>query len=232
MIVLKNVSRNYKTGSTTVRAIRDLSLTLEDGDFVAIVGPSGSGKSTLMNMIGALDVPDQGSISLDGTELADQSESRLAEIRGKKVGFVFQTFNIIPTLSALENVKLPMTFQEVPRRERERQAKSLLDQVGLEDRASHYPSQLSGGERQRVAIARALVNDPEIILADEPTGNLDSKTGAQIMNILQELNEKRGVTVVLVTHNPRDAEYAREKIHMIDGRITEDPEDTRIANDS
>lgn len=231
MIKLENVSRNYQTGSTTVRALRNLSLDIQDGDFVAVIGPSGSGKSTLMNVIGALDVPDEGSVSLDGTELANQTESQLAEIRGTKVGFVFQTFNIIPTLSALENVKLPMTFQRIPRKERERRAKTLLERVGLGNRASHYPSQLSGGERQRVAIARALVNDPEIILADEPTGNLDSKTGAQIMEILKELNEDQGVTVVLVTHNPQDANYARRKVHMKDGMIENNPEDVIASND-
>ena len=225
MIKLDNVSRNYKTGETIVRALRGLSLDIDDGDFVAVVGPSGSGKSTLMNVIGALDVPDEGRVSLDGIELDHQSESELAEIRGRKVGFVFQTFNIIPTLTALENVELPMIFQRTPRKKRVELAKDLLKQVGLEERASHYPSELSGGERQRVAIARALVNDPEIILADEPTGNLDSETGAQIMEILKELNEEKGVTVILVTHNPRDASYATRKVEMIDGQIKQSPEE-------
>ena len=225
MIELDNVSRNYETGSTVVRALRGLSLEIEDGEFVAVVGPSGSGKSTLMNVIGALDVPDEGKVSLDGIELRDQSESELADVRGKKVGFVFQTFNIIPTLTALENVELPMIFQKTTRKEREELAKDLLKQVGLEERASHYPSELSGGERQRVAIARALVNDPEIILADEPTGNLDSKTGAQIMEMLKKLNEEQGVTIILVTHNPRDAGYANRRVHMIDGQIKDKPEE-------
>ena len=219
MVELKNVVRKYVMGETEVKALRGLSLEIKEGEFVAVVGPSGSGKSTLMHLVGALDVPDEGEVMLNGRDISEYEESELAEIRGEKVGFVFQTFNLIPTLNSLDNVALPLTFQGIPREEREERARNLLDMVGLGGRTSHKPAELSGGEQQRVAIARALVNDPEILLADEPTGNLDSETGREVMELLEGLNKDRGMTVVIVTHNPKDAAYAERTINMIDGML-------------
>jgi putative ABC transport system ATP-binding protein len=219
MVELVDVERKYVMGETEVRALRGLSLKIDEGEFVAVVGPSGSGKSTLMHLIGALDVPDEGRVLLDGKDISEYTESELAGIRGEKVGFVFQTFNLIPTLNSLENVALPLTFQGVPRDERNERAADLLDMVGLGDRMGHKPAELSGGEQQRVAIARALINDPEILLADEPTGNLDSETGEEVMKLLERLNRDRGMTVVIVTHNPKDAAHADRTINMIDGTL-------------
>lgn len=219
MIKLENVARVYQMGKTLVPALRGLNLEIADGEFVAIMGPSGSGKSTLMHLIGALDVPTQGRILLNGVDIVQQNGNQLAELRGKKVGFVFQTFNLVPTLSALKNVELPMIFQRVPRRERYERARRLLEQVGLGDRLHHKPSELSGGECQRVAIARALANDPEILLADEPTGNLDAESGEQIMKILKHLNEEKKMTIIVVTHNPEVARYAHRVIRMRYGQI-------------
>lgn len=219
MVELVDVERKYVMGETEVRALRGLSLKIDEGEFVAVVGPSGSGKSTLMHLIGALDVPDEGRVLLDGKDISEYTESELAGIRGEKVGFVFQTFNLIPTLNSLENVALPLTFQGVPRDERNERAADLLDMVGLGDRTGHKPAELSGGEQQRVAIARALINDPEILLADEPTGNLDSETGEEVMKLLERLNRDRGMTVVIVTHNPKDAAHADRTINMIDGTL-------------
>ena len=219
MVELVDVERKYVMGETEVRALRGLSLKIDEGEFVAVVGPSGSGKSTLMHLIGALDVPDEGRVLLDGKDISEYTESELAGIRGEKVGFVFQTFNLIPTLNSLENVALPLTFQGVPREERNERAADLLDMVGLGDRTGHKPAELSGGEQQRVAIARALINDPEILLADEPTGNLDSETGDEVMKLLERLNRDRGMTVVIVTHNPKDAAHADRTINMIDGTL-------------
>jgi putative ABC transport system ATP-binding protein len=219
MIKLENVARVYHMGKTLVPALRGLTLEIADGEFVAIMGPSGSGKSTLMHLIGALDAPNQGHILLNGIDIAQQNGDQLAELRGKKIGFVFQTFNLVPTLSALKNVELPMIFQKVPRRERRERARRLLEQVGLGDRLHHKPSELSGGECQRVAIARALANDPDILLADEPTGNLDAESGEQIMQILKKLNEERKMTIIVVTHNPDVARYAHRIIRMRYGQI-------------
>lgn len=219
MIKLENVARVYQMGKTLVPALRGLNLEIADGEFVAIMGPSGSGKSTLMHLIGALDVPTQGRILLNGVDIVQQNGNQLAELRGKKVGFVFQTFNLVPTLSALKNVELPMIFQRVPRRERYERARRLLEQVGLGDRLHHKPSELSGGECQRVAIARALANDPQILLADEPTGNLDAESGEQIMRILKHLNEEKKMTIIVVTHNPEVARYAHRVIRMRYGQI-------------
>lgn len=219
MIKLENVVRSYQMGEVQVRALRGLDLEIKEGDFVAIMGPSGSGKSTLLHLIGALDLPDDGRVKLGDLDISQQNGSQLAELRGKKMGFVFQTFNLITTLSALENVELPMMFQGIPRDERRKRAQKLLEQVGLGDRSRHRPTELSGGEQQRVAIARALVNDPDILLADEPTGNLDSHSGAEIMQILSELNRNRGVTVIMVTHNSEDAQYAHRIAHIKDGQI-------------
>ncbi|MBC7098821.1 ABC transporter ATP-binding protein [Candidatus Bipolaricaulota bacterium] len=221
MVELVEAVKTYKLGKTEVRALRGVSLSVKEGEFVAIMGPSGSGKSTLLHVIGCLDRPDQGRVYLNGQEVSGLSEDRLAEFRGKFVGFVFQTFNLVPTLSALENVELPMTFQGVPRKRRLALARELLVQVGLGERLRHRPAELSGGERQRVAIARALVNDPKLILADEPTGNLDSASGAQVMELLKGLNEEQDKTLIVVTHDPEIASYAGRTVHIRDGRIQE-----------
>lgn len=219
IIELKNVVKHYEMGESVVKAVDGISLTIEKGDFVAIMGPSGSGKSTLMNLVGSLDLATHGDIFLDGIDIEHLDESQLAQIRGKKIGFIFQSFNLVPNLTAKENVMLPMTFQGVPFNEREKRAEYLLNLVGLGQRMDHYPNQLSGGQQQRVAIARALANDPEVILADEPTGNLDTKTGEIVINFLKELNEK-GKTIIMVTHSPELAENNAKTIFSIkDGRI-------------
>ena len=219
LIELKNVVKKYRMGDTFVRALDGVDLTIERGEYVAIMGPSGSGKSTMMNILGFLDVPDEGEYIFEGKNTEGLNESQLAFIRNRKVGFVFQTFNLLPRETALENVELPMIYASVPRAKRIERAKELLERVGLGHRIHHKPNELSGGERQRVAIARALANDPEIILADEPTGNLDTKTGEEIMGILDELNAA-GKTVILVTHDPEIARHSHRIIHLKDGRIT------------
>jgi len=221
MIYLKNVHKVYPMGEVNVPALRGIDLTIRPGEFVAIMGPSGSGKSTLMHLLGCLDLPSDGIIQLDGHDVTKLDEDTVAQIRGKKIGFVFQTFNLIPTLTALENVELPLFFQGVPRAERRARAIELLRKVGLEGRAHHKPAQLSGGERQRVAIARALANDPEIILADEPTGNLDSESGQAILDLLAQLH-REGKTIILVTHNPEAAAYAQRIVRIKDGRLVEE----------
>lgn len=226
MIKLTDVVRTYPMGKTKVQALRGLDLEIREGELVAIMGPSGSGKSTLMHLIGGLDLPDEGSVLLGELDISQQNGNHLAELRGKRVGFVFQTFNLITTLSALENVELPMIFQQVPRKERRKRAQELLGQVGLGERIHHKPTELSGGEQQRVAIARALVNDPQILLADEPTGNLDSESGDEIMQLLKELNEEKGMTVIVVTHDPEIARYAHRIVRIRDGQIQE-PSDER-----
>jgi len=218
IIQLENVHKNYVMGEATIHAVEDASICIEEGEFVAVIGPSGSGKSTLMHLLGALDLASSGSIFLDGHDIEKLSDSELAVIRGRKIGFVFQSFNLIPTLTALENVMLPMIFQNVPLKDRKERSGNLLKEVGLGHRLSHLPNQLSGGERQRVAIARALANDPEIILADEPTGNLDTKTGQEIVSLLDSLN-KKGKTIIMVTHEPEIAGYAKRTIRIKDGRI-------------
>jgi putative ABC transport system ATP-binding protein len=217
MIELKNVHKVYPMGEVSVPALRGINLTIHPGEFVAIMGPSGSGKSTLMHLLGCLDLPSDGVVQLDGKDITTLDEDTLAQIRGKKVGFVFQTFNLIPTLTAQENVELPLFFQGVPREKRRARAAELLRKVGLDGRLHHKPAQLSGGERQRVAIARALANDPEIILADEPTGNLDSESGKAILELLAQLH-REGKTIILVTHNPEAAAYAQRIVRIRDGR--------------
>ena len=218
IIELKNVCKNYQVGESKVEAACHINLDIKKGDFIAIVGPSGSGKSTVMNLVGALDLASEGDIFLDGQNIEHLSENELAKIRGKKIGFIFQTFNLIPTLTALENVVLPMMFQDYKREERKIRAEKLLKEIGLEKRANFLVTKLSGGERQRVAIARALANEPEVILADEPTGNLDSKTGKQVIEILKNLN-KQGKTIILVTHDLEKAKQAKRIIKLRDGRI-------------
>ena len=219
IIELKGVAKYYTMGENIVKALDDVNIEVEKGDFVAIMGPSGSGKSTGMNLTGSLDLATKGEIYLDGENIELLEESELAQIRGKKIGFIFQQFNLIPNLTALENVMLPMLFQGVEEEIREEQAEKLLKMVGLGDRMEHYPNQLSGGQQQRVAIARSLANDPEVILADEPTGNLDSKTEVKIMEFLTDLN-KKGKTIIIVTHSPEIAkEYARTVYWLKDGKV-------------
>jgi putative ABC transport system ATP-binding protein len=215
------VGRRYKMGNAVVDALRDVDLTLERGEFVALVGPSGSGKSTLLNLIGGLDHPTRGEVWIDGVELGASDERKLTRHRREHVGFVFQTFNLLPRLTAEENVALPLMFSGVPEKERRRRARVQLERVGLGPRLAHRPTQLSGGEQQRVAIARAMVGEPSLILADEPTGNLDTATGAEIMGLLKELNQERGVTVLAVTHDPEIAAFAERTIRLRDGRVEE-----------
>jgi putative ABC transport system ATP-binding protein len=222
LIKLKDVWKIYNLGEVKVEALRGLSLIVKKGEFVAIMGASGSGKSTAMNMVGCLDIPSKGTVYLEGKDISKLSESRLAQIRGRKIGFVFQQFNLISSLSALENVILPMMFQNVPSEKRIENAKKILASVGLEKRIHHRPTELAGGEQQRVAIARSLANDPEIILADEPTGNLDSKTGKMIMKILVDLHKEHKKTIVVITHDAYIARYAKRKLSLKDGKILKD----------
>lgn len=221
IVQLDDVEKEYELGENIVRALRGTDLEIGTGEFVAIMGPSGSGKSTLMNMVGALDTPTSGTVKVEGQDIDDFSRSELAVLRSKKIGFVFQTFNLISTMTAMENVALPMLFRGVPRAKRHERAEQLLERVELGDRLDHRPKELSGGQRQRVSIARSLANDPDIILADEPTGNLDTETGDRIMALLTELNDD-GKTIVMVTHDPHDAEYADRVINISDGVIVEE----------
>ncbi|HII16050.1 MAG TPA: ABC transporter ATP-binding protein [Nanoarchaeota archaeon] len=224
LIELQDVWKIYRMDQTEVNALRGISLKFNEGDFASIQGPSGSGKSTLMHLVGCLDLPTKGRIFLDGHDISRMSESTLAQIRGKKIGFVFQAFNLIPSLSAVENVALPMIFNGIQKDKRDALAKELLVDMGLKDRLYHKPSQMSGGEQQRVAIARALGNDPDVILADEPTGNLDSSTGHHIMDILAHLYKEHKKTVIIVTHDPYIANYAHTKINIVDGQVAHDHE--------
>lgn len=220
VIRLENVEKIYHLGEVEVHALAGVNISIFDKDFLSIVGPSGSGKSTMLHLIGCLDRPTSGRVFLDGTDISKLSDSNLARLRGREIGFIFQFFNLYPTLDALQNVELPMMILNVDERERNERAKSLLDMVGLNDRRTHLPAQLSGGERQRVAIARALANDPSLILADEPTGNLDSKSGEEVLKIFKNLNEE-GRTIVIVTHDQNIAGLAERKIEMKDGKVEE-----------
>lgn len=218
IIKVENVKKIYKMGDNEVRALDGVSLVVEEGEFLIVMGPSGSGKTTLLHLMGCLDKPTEGEIYIASTPVSKLNDSQLAKIRNKMVGFVFQQFNLLPRLTALENVELPMIYAGVPKSARRKKAKELLELVGLGDRLHHRPTQLSGGQMQRVAIARALANDPMVLLADEPTGNLDSKSGEEILKIFSELNE-RGQTIIIVTHDPEVAKHAGRIVRMRDGKI-------------
>jgi putative ABC transport system ATP-binding protein len=221
LIRLQNVARRYQMGAETVHALRDLSLEIQRGEYVAIMGPSGSGKSTLMNLIGCLDTPTSGRYELNGINVGEMNDNQLAEVRNREIGFVFQTFNLLPRSNALHNVELPLIYAGMPAEERRKTALEAITQVGLADRMHHKPNELSGGQRQRVAVARALVNKPSILLADEPTGNLDSKTGAEIMALFEDL-ARAGNTIIVVTHEEEIARQSRRIIRLRDGLIASD----------
>ncbi len=221
VVALHEATKIYRLGKVDVPALRGVSLAIESGEFVAIMGPSGSGKSTLMNLLGCLDRPTAGAYFLDSREVSQLSDDALAELRNRRIGFVFQTFNLLPRLSALKNVEMPMIYAGVPRAERLARAQQALKSVGLEHRAAHTPPELSGGEQQRVAIARALVNTPSILLADEPTGNLDSRSGEEILAVVQELNAQ-GMTIAMVSHDRDIAEHSQRIVHLRDGRLVRD----------
>jgi len=222
MIEVSGLSKSYKTGNIEVIALREVSFKIESGEYISIMGPSGSGKSTLMNILGCIDTPTSGSYRLDGQEVSTLDDEGLATIRNQKVGFVFQIFNLLPRLTALANVELPLVYSGIGRNERRERALKALEKVGLSDRVNHKPNELSGGQSQRVAIARALVNNPSIILADEPTGNLDRATGSDIINLFQKLNSEFGVTLVIVTHDQEVGKSAGRLIELVDGQIMKD----------
>ncbi|MCX7724875.1 MAG: ABC transporter ATP-binding protein [Thermodesulfovibrio sp.] len=222
IIKLENVTKIYKVGDHELVVLNGISISIEKSEFVCIMGPSGSGKSTFMNIVGCLDTPTTGKYYLEGIDISTMDVNQLAEIRNKKIGFVFQQFNLLPRATAVENVELPLVYAGIPSRERKQRALEALSWVGLQDRANHYPRQLSGGQQQKVAIARALVNNPSIILADEPTGNLDSKSSMEIMGILKKLNEQQGLTTIIVTHEPDIAAFGKRQIRFLDGKIISD----------
>ena len=218
IITVDKINKTYKNGSLELQVLKNISFKVDKGEFLAIMGSSGSGKSTMMNILGCLDNQYEGRYILDGIDISKSNENELSEIRNKKIGFIFQSFNLLPRLTALENVELPLVYSSIPKEERHKRANELLEMVGLKERIHHRPNELSGGQRQRVAIARALANNPSIILADEPTGNLDSKSEEEIIEILQKLN-KMGKTIVIVTHEPSIGEIAERKIVFKDGEI-------------
>lgn len=218
MITMKDVTKTYQMGEEVVTALDNVSLTVEEGEFTSIMGPSGSGKSTIMNILGLLDKFDSGSYTLNGINVSDHEDEELAKIRNKEIGFVFQSFNLLPRMNLLENVMLPLVYAKVPKKERQRRAKEALERVGLGNRLYHKTNEISGGQTQRVAIARAIVNNPSVLMADEPTGNLDSKTTKTIMRIFQELNDE-GTTIIMVTHEPEMAQYTKRIVHVRDGKI-------------
>ncbi len=234
VIQLQDITKIYQMGDVQVHALRGVSLTICQGEMVAIMGPSGSGKSTLMNIIGCLDQPTSGTYYLAGENVSRLNDDQLAEIRNRRLGFVFQNFNLLARTNALQNVELPLIYAGVRPAERRQRAQAALQAVGLKDRMHHRPNELSGGQQQRVAIARALVNKPRIILADEPTGNLDSRVGAEVIGLFQKLNVETGLTVILVTHEPDIAEHARRIIHIYDGQIVSDEQvaEPRVAGES
>ena len=222
VIETKSLSKIYQMGEVQVHALRDVSLQVKQGEFLAIMGPSGSGKSTLMNILGCLDQPTSGDYFLTGDAVARLDDNRLAKIRGEQIGFVFQNFNLLPRTNALHNVELPLIYSGIGRRERHRRSEAALSLVGLGDRVHHKPNELSGGQQQRVAIARALVSQPAIILADEPTGNLDTQSSREIISILQQLNQEQGITIIFVTHERDIAKRTRRVVRLVDGRIVSD----------
>ncbi len=230
VISLRQLKKSYKLGDNLVQALRGVSLDIEEGEFVAITGPSGSGKSTMMHILGCLDQPSEGEYLLNGRNVSALSRNELADIRNKQIGFVFQGFNLLPRTTAVENVEVPLLYTRpvMPAAERRERAMKALAAMGLEDRYDHHPNQLSGGQQQRVAIARALVNEPSLILADEPTGNLDTKTSIEVMRLLQELREKGGITIVLITHEPDIAAYGTRTIAIRDGEIVSDHANTPV----
>ncbi len=228
LISVQQLSKTYVMGSQEVRALQSISVDITNNEYVALMGPSGSGKSTLMNLLGCLDTPTSGEYVLNGTNVSLMTDSELAEVRNREIGFVFQTFNLLPRLSAMENVALPLVYSGLSKSKRNKKAEEVLEAVGLGDRIDHKPNELSGGQRQRVAIARALVNDPAIILADEPTGNLDTKTSIEIMSIFEDIH-RRGNTVILVTHEPDIADHAHRVIRLRDGVVESDMKNTNIT---
>jgi len=228
VIELRRLTRHYQVGDQTVRALQEVDLTIPDGDYLAIMGPSGSGKSTLLHLLGCLDRPTSGTYSLDGREVASLPEADLAQVRGRKIGFVFQFFHLVPRLTAAGNVELPMVLAGIRPAERRGRVMAALEAVGLSDRAGHRPDQLSGGQRQRVAIARATVMSPSILLADEPTGNLDRASGNEIIELIETMN-RRGLTLVVVTHDPEVGGRARRVVRLVDGRIVEDASPARAS---
>lgn len=228
LLLLNNISKKYKIGTEEINALQKIDLKIEKGEYVALMGPSGSGKSTLMNIIGCLDTPSGGEYFLNGNEVSKMSDDRLAEIRNREIGFIFQTFNLVPRSNALDNVALPLVYAGLKKTERQERATNALRNVGLADRAYHKPNELSGGQRQRVAVARALVNNPSIILADEPTGNLDSKTSEEIMALFEEIH-MQGNTIIVVTHEEDIARHALRIVRIKDGMIESDVTNTKIA---
>jgi len=228
LIHIQDLTRRYVMGTEVVHALRGVSLTIEKGEYIAIMGPSGSGKSTLMNLLGCLDTPSSGRYDLNGVNVADLDDDALADIRNREIGFVFQSFNLLPRSDALHNVELPLIYAGLPSEERREQARRALASVGLADRMHHRPNELSGGQRQRVAVARALVNSPSIVLADEPTGNLDSRTGEEILGLFEELS-RRGNTIIVVTHEEDVAQHARRILRIRDGRIAADETTARTS---
>ncbi|MFN3480704.1 MAG: ABC transporter ATP-binding protein [Thermodesulfovibrionales bacterium] len=222
LIEAKEITKIYKLGDIDLKALCGVTVSIEKGEFLSIMGPSGSGKSTFMNILGCLDRPTQGRYLLDGIDVSGFKRDELAQIRNKKIGFVFQGFNLLRRTTAIENVELPMIYSGIPQKERREKAREALNKVGLSERENYYPSQLSGGQQQRVAIARALVNNAPIILADEPTGNLDTKTSKEIMDLFKRLNEESGITLIIVTHEPDIARYSRRVIRFLDGMIMSD----------
>ena len=218
LMELKDVWKIYRMGEFDVPALAGINLTVKEREFVAITGPSGCGKSTMLNMIGCLDMPTRGKVLLEGKDISQFKSDELARVRGKKIGFIFQTFNLYPTLTAIENIQLPMRIHEIPEKEVEDTSRKLLGMVGLSERANHFPSQLSGGQQQRIAVARALSTGPSILLADEPTGNLDTKSGGEVMDVFKKLNSE-GLTIVMITHDQKIAGYAGRVVKMLDGKI-------------
>jgi len=229
VISIKNLGKTYQMGTTEVHALKTIDIDIHPNEFVALMGPSGSGKSTLMNLLGCLDTPSRGDYVLSGENVSELDDSELAAIRNKRIGFVFQTFNLLPRLTSLDNVALPLVYAGFTKAQRDEKAQTVLERVGLGDRVEHKPNELSGGQRQRVAIARALVNDPAIILADEPTGNLDSKTSYEIMDIFEQLH-REGNTIILVTHEPDIAEHAHRIVRLRDGEVESDLKNTPVSH--